>query len=350
MSDHQVATPAGRGFLASRSVKALSSTIPGLLLACIVAGVCLLSRHVPQISFINPIFLSVVLGMIIASLVPLPDMVRPGLAFAAKVLLRISIVLLGLQFTGADVLRNGLVSVVVCVGLVGSTFVLTRKLGALLGVDRGLSELLASGTAICGASAILAVNTVTHARDSDVVYALACITFFGTIAIVLYPAVQPLLDLDPQMFGFWAGGSIHEVAQVIAAAAQGGPDALAAATLVKLSRVLTLAPLILILGVFRGGPRQDQGRPPLIPWFIAGFLVLIVFGSVVDIPHDVRQFAASTTNAMFAVALAALGLSTHFGAIAARGWRPIVVAAGSWLFIATSAMIVVQIGGRYGWL
>jgi len=347
----QTSAAVAGGSAVARSIKSLLRLLPGLLLASAVAGLCLLSRLVPQISsFVNPIFLSVVLGTGIASVVTLPESVRPGLAFASKFLLRLSIVLLGLQLTGAEVLEKGLASLLICMGLVAVTFVVTRKLGSMLRVDPGLSELLASGTAICGASAILAVNTITRARDSDVVYALACVTFFGTVGIALYPTALSLFGLAPHFYGFWTGASIHEVAQVIAAAAPGGPEALATAAIVKLSRVLTLAPLIVVLGLWRGGRAQGEGRPPLIPWFIAGFLALIAVGSVFDIPQEVRQGTATAVGVLFAIALAALGLSTHFGAIVARGWRPIAVAMGSWLFIAASAILIFHIGGRYGWL
>src|SRR5262249_55721968 len=124
----------------------------------------------------------------------------------------------------------------------------TVWLGRQLSVDRKLTELIAAGTSICGASAVVATNTVTRASDEDVAYAVACVTVFGSASMLLYPVTAGLLQLTPHAFGLWAGASIHEIAQVVAAAFQNGVDAGNYGTIAKLSRVMLLAPLVLALG------------------------------------------------------------------------------------------------------
>ena len=119
----------------------------------------------------------------------------------------------------------------------------------MIGVDRKLSQLIAAGTSICGASAVIATNTVTEAHDEDVAYAVACVTVFGSIAMFVYPLLPGLLHLDAHAYGLWAGASIHEIAQVMAAAYQDGQQAGDAAAIAKLSRVAMLAPVVIVLGI-----------------------------------------------------------------------------------------------------
>ena len=156
--------------------------------------------------------------------------------------------LLGLQLTLGQVLAVGGAGLGGGRGEPRGDLRLTLWLGRRLGVDRKLAELIAAGTSICGASAVIAANTVTEGSDEDVAYAVACVTVFGSLAMLLYPALPGLLHLDPRAFGLWAGASIHEIAQVVAAAFQDGKEAGEFATIAKLSRVMLLAPVVMCSG------------------------------------------------------------------------------------------------------
>jgi uncharacterized integral membrane protein (TIGR00698 family) len=332
-------------------VLTLPLLLPGLTMACLIAGAAFAARQIPYVSLINPIVLAVAFGMALSSVFGVPMAARPGLEFAARSLLRISIVLLGLQITFAELVQVGAAAIIVCAVALIATFVFTKWLGRLLGVDAGLTELLASGTAVCGASAIVATNTVTRAPESDVAYALGSITLFGTLSIILYPIIMQQSHLPADLYGFWAGASIHEVAQVVAAAFQGGPEAGNSATIVKLARVLMLAPLIIAIGFRQSHDLRPTAAPvPLLPWFIVGFVALVAFGSMIEVPPNARQIAATTTSFLFAVALAALGLSTHLQAVTARGWKPLVVGAGAWIFIASVSMACIVAARMLGFL
>ncbi len=129
-----------------------------------------------------------------------------------------------------------------------ATFAFTIWTGKWLGVAPKLAQLIAAGTSICGASAVIATNTVTSADDEDVAYSVACVTVFGSVAMFSYPLLRGLVHLDPQSFGLWAGASIHEIAQVVAAAFQDGQKAGEFGTIAKLSRVMLLAPMVIAIG------------------------------------------------------------------------------------------------------
>ena len=130
--------------------------------------------------------------------------------------------ILGFQLTLAEIAEVGARGSIIIAITVIATFIFTVRVGHALGVDRKLSQLIAAGTSICGASAIVATNAVTEARDEDVAYAIACVTVFGSIAMFAYPLLQGMLHLDPQAYGLWSGASIHEIGQVIAASFQNG--------------------------------------------------------------------------------------------------------------------------------
>jgi uncharacterized integral membrane protein (TIGR00698 family) len=218
----------------------------------------------------------------------------------------------------------------------------------MLGVDRGLTELIAAGTSICGASAIVATNTVTNASEEDVGYALASVTLFGTIAIFLYPLLKAVLGLDSHGYGLWAGSSIHEVAQVVAAAYQGGQEAGEFGAIVKLTRVMLLAPLVLGLGFLaarRARAAHVDGPHPKtpVPWFVFGFIGMMLLNSVITIPPDVRGPLTWVTTFLFTMALAAMGLEIDLRKLRAKGLRPLLLGALASLFIAGLALALVEI-------
>lgn len=302
-----------------------------------MAGVALGLRRLPGMAAFSPMILAMVLGVAAHNLLPLPPAVRPGVMFSQKRLLRLAIVLLGLQLTLAQVIGVGGAGLAILIAATLATFVATSWLGRLLHVERRLSELIAAGVSICGASAIVATNTVTRADDEDVAYALACITLFGTLAIFLYPLIGAALALDAHAYGLWTGASVHEVAQVVAAAFQRGEEAGGFATIVKLSRVMLLAPLVLALGLFAARAAKAAGeaghaRPP-IPWFVFGFIAAMLLNSAWPIPAEARGPLTALTTFMFTMALAAMGLETSLAKLRAKGLRPLLLGAAASVFI-----------------
>ena len=333
-----------------RAVSALSQLWPGLLLTAVIAGSGFALRRVPGVSIFSPQILAIAIGIALHNLVGTPARAKAGVTFSMRRILRFAIILLGLQLTVTDVLAVGATGVAIIVMVLVATFVFTTSFGRLIGVDRKLAELIAAGTSICGASAVIATNTVTNGSDEDVAYAVACVTVFGSIAMFLYPLAPELLHLTPHAYGLWAGASIHEIAQVAAAAFQDGRQAGELATIAKLSRVLMLAPVVISLGLMarlRAG-RKDHGavrsKAP-IPWFVFGFLALVALNSVFPVPHGIKAGMASVTTFLMAVALAAMGLETDIRKLRARGLRPLLLGFAAFLFIAGLSLALVRMTG-----
>jgi uncharacterized integral membrane protein (TIGR00698 family) len=316
------------------------SWIPGLLLAAALALLGLALRRLPGLTLFSPMILALLLGLAVRTVLGARPALTTGLRVAARPVLRTGIVLLGLQLTAAEVATIGVRGIGVAAASLFATFFVTRRLGAWLGVERGLSELLAAGTSICGASAVVATNAVTRGSEEDVAYAVACVTLFGTAAMLLYPLLPT--GLDATGFGLWSGTSIHEVGQVVAAAYQHGDRAGEIGTVAKLARVALLAPLVLLLGLAR---RRDDGTAaaPPVPWFVLGFVAMIVLGSLVPVPAPLKQGAAQVAAFLLATALAAMGVETDLHALRRKGVRPLALAALATLFIAGFSLALLHL-------
>lgn len=319
--------------------------LPGVGVACGIAALAVLARRLPGLGLFSPLILALALGMLIGNLARLPDRVRPGIGFAMRQVLRCAVVLLGLQLTLADIGTVGATGMGIIAIVLAMTFPVTGHIGRALGVAPGLTGLIATGTAVCGASAVIAANGALRAREEDVAYAVATVTLFGSLSMLLYPVLGDALGLSARAYGLWAGASIHEVAQVVGAGFAAGPDAGQAATVAKLARVLLLAPVVVALGWAarrRGGTEGGQ-RPPLVPWFVGGFVAVVCLNSLGAIPEAVRAPVAGATPVLLAVALAAMGLETRVERLRSHGIRPLLAGAGAWLFISVFSLGLVML-------
>jgi uncharacterized integral membrane protein (TIGR00698 family) len=191
---------------------------PGLFLTTAIAGLAFAVRQIPGVATFSPMILAIVMGISFHNIVGTPKWAKDGVTFSLRRILRFAIILLGLQLTAQQVVEVGPLGLAIIAATLLGTFAFTTWLGGMMGVDRKLTQLIAAGTSICGASAVIATNTVTKGHDEDVAYAVACVTVFGSIAMFLYPILPGILHLNPHAFGLWAGASIHEIAQVVAAA------------------------------------------------------------------------------------------------------------------------------------
>ncbi|WP_103122349.1 YeiH family protein [Methylopila sp. Yamaguchi] len=334
MAHVSVAVPHGRSPVATLA--------PGLALAGLVAAAAYGVRLAPGLGSFSPMILALGLGVVVrAALGPLPDL-RPGVVFAMRRVLRFAIVLLGLQLTVGQVAEVGAGGVAIIAASLGATFLATIALGRMLGVDARLTQLIAAGTSICGASAILAANTAVRGRDEDVAYAVACVTVFGSIAMFAYPHLASPLGLDAHAYGLWSGTSIHEIAQVVAAAFQQGSEAGEFGVVAKLARVMMLAPVVAALGVYMARSGDPGARAPF-PWFVLGFVALVALNSLVALPAVPKTFAIEATPALLAVALAAMGLETDLVKLREQGLRPLLLGLASFLFIASFSLALVKL-------
>jgi len=322
-----------------------SARLPGIGLAASVAAAAfaLKALGLPVVTSFSPLMLAILIGMTVRNLVGRPEAARAGLAAALRTPLRLGIVLLGLQVTLAEILAIGWAGLGILTFAVSATFLFTIWMGRQLGVPRGLTTLIAAGTGVCGASAIVAANTVVRDEDESVAYALATVTLFGTIAMFGYPVLASALPLGELAYGLWSGASVHEVAQVVAAGFARGEASGEFATVTKLARVLMLAPLVLLMGLWahRLSSRSDagSGRAPM-PWFVFGFLGMVLLAGTGWIEAEWRSSANLVTQALLAFALAAVGLETDLRKLIAQGWRPLALGATATLFIAGSTLLL----------
>jgi len=320
-----------------------AGVVPGLVLVAMITAVAYSARGFSGLTLFSPMILAVVAGMVYSNVLGLPAHARAGIGFSQKRLLRFAIVLLGFQLTLGQVAGIGLGGVGIVAATLGATFLFTITLGRLIGVDRKLAQLIAAGTSICGASAIVATNIVTDARDEDVTYAVAAITLFGTIAMLGFPLMAPVFGLDQHAFGLWAGASIHEVAQVIGAGFQNGTLAGETATVAKLTRVAMLAPMVLALGVMaRRSSADASGAKPPMPWFVVAFVAVVALNSLVTIPGEVRSAVALAAQVMLTMGLAAMGLHADISQLRSRGLRPLILACSAFIFIAAFSLMLVR--------
>jgi uncharacterized integral membrane protein (TIGR00698 family) len=235
----------------------------------------------------------------------------------------------------------GIRGVSVAVGVVVITMLITIVLARMLGIEPSLAILIAAGSAICGASAIAAMQGVARADEDRVGYAIGTVTLFGSLAMLTIPYVLvPAFGMSDRLGGLWAGASIHEVAQVAAAGAAISPAALKIAALMKLTRVVLLAPTVAIAAWMRGSAGEPSAARTLpVPGFVLAFLALVVLRTVVSVPPVVLSIDQWAVTILLGGALAALGLKTTIASFRAAGGRPLLLGLGAW-----GAALLVSLG------
>lgn len=315
----------------------------GLALCCGIAALALGLHLLPGFSLFSPMIVALVGGLFLAAVGAVPTKAKVGLDIAARPLLRFAIILLGFQLTLVQITEVGLMGMLVVILSLVSTLIVAQLVGVLLGIDSKLAQLIAVGTAICGASAIVAMNAVTKANDEDVTYAVACITLCGTIAMLSFPLAISIAHLDSYHYGLWTGAAIHEVGQVVGAAFQGGQVAGEFGTITKLSRVIMLVPVIMVLGQFIAHGAAISGdlkfkRPPLIPLFILIFLGVVALNSAVVISPNLKGAIATLATFFLTVALGATGLVSDIKKLRERGAKPLLLGLISSAFIAVASL------------
>jgi uncharacterized integral membrane protein (TIGR00698 family) len=307
--------------------------LPGLALSAGLAVIAIALCRWIGVQALNPVVVALVFGIAVRQGLGLSASLKPGVSFSVRPVLRAAIVLLGLQVTPVQLLSIGAGALMLAVAAVALTMPFTIWLGGKLGVQPALSQLIGAGTGICGASAVVATNEVAGGDREDVAYALAVVTLFGTVALILYPIVGIALGFDPRVFGLWTGSSIHEVVQAVGAAAAGGAQAAEIGTITKLARVVLLAPAILALGYWmRRGAGPTKTKAP-VPWFAFGFLALIAVGGTGLVPADAVWLSRQVVPLMMATAVAALGLGIELSALRKRGMRPLALGGLATVFI-----------------
>ena len=290
----------------------------------------------------SPLVVGIVCGMLYGNFLRgnMPAEWGVGVHFTARRMLRVAVAFYGLNISIQQIIEVGLPGLVVSVGIVLGVLILGTLIGTkLLKLDRDTAMLTSAGSAVCGAAAVLAFESTLKAAPHKAAVAVATVVLFGTISMFLYPILYQAgwFDMDPRSFGIFLGGSVHEVAQVVASASNIDAATTEVATIVKMTRVALLVPVLIVLGIWlqrAAIASADAGakRPKLpIPWFAIGFLVLALINSANVIPPNILQALRTLDIYILTMAMTALGIETRFAQIRQAG--PRVVALGVILFI-----------------
>ena len=317
--------------------------------------------------------LSILLGLVIANLGPLPTSFRPGLDFCVKKVLRLGIVLVGIRLSLVEVAEKGAAAVPAVLICVAAGMAVALLLARRLGLSSRLGTLAAASTGICGVTAALAVAPVVDAEEREVAYTVGCVTLYGLIGMLLYPfAAHALFGDAPAAAGLFLGTSIHETAQVTGAAlaykdSWGSPEAFDAAMVAKLFRNATLVAVVPILGWLHARGSGAAGRKTplarLFPLFVLGFLGMALLRTIGDEqmisrgrqigPFGLHEWTVLTksvedvaTKGCLPAAMAALGLGIRFEALKALGLRPLLLGAGAATAVALAALACAAVVAR----
>lgn len=326
----------------------MRARLPGLALAGAIAAAATALAAAPGFAAhgLGALTLAIVLGIAVGHMPAARHAATgPGIEFAEQRLLRWGIVLYGLRLGLADLGALGASGLVIDLLMVGTTFVLAYTLGRrVFGLDHRTTVLIGAGSSICGAAAVMACAPVLRGRADEVAVAVSTVVVFGTLAMFAYPLAYPLLGLDAAGFGLYVGSTLHEVAQVVAAARPAGESAADAAVVAKLARVMLLAPFLLLLSAWdaRRGGGDDAGgtRRISVPWFALGFVAVVLLHPLLALPPALVDTLLVIDAALLATAMAALGLTTHVSALRRAGTRPLALAALLLVWLAVGGLAI----------
>ncbi len=338
-------------------------TIYGIIFVAIFAAA---ATSIAQISFIrnlgiSPLVIGIVLGIFYANTLHnhIPAAWGTGITFSGKKILRFAIVFYGFRITFQQIMDVGLSGFTVSLIMLSTTFLLGTYLGVkAFKMDRDTSMLTAAGGAVCGAAAVLATEPVLKAEGYKTAVAVSMVVLFGTISMFLYPVlyasiIEPatgFLHMTPEQFGIYTGGTIHEVAQVVAVPASipGAPEVMAnSAVIVKMTRVIMIAPMLIILGIYLSMQAKKTGKAGgklqlVIPWFAVYFIGMAGFNSLDLVPHTIVGTINQIDTFLLTMAMTALGMGTIFSKFKGLGLAPIYTAGSMFAWLVVGGFIVTK--------
>lgn len=276
-------------------------------------------------------------------------LLQPGIGYSGKFLLQLAVVMLGAQLSLTSILKVGAESLPVMLSTLAVCLLAAWWLGRALRIERKLTTLIGVGTGVCGASAIAAVAPVIGAAGAEVAYAVSTIFLFNILAVILFPLLGSMLNLDPHTFGLLAGTAVNDTSSVVAAASVYSTAALGFAVVVKLVRTLMIIPISIGLSVIQerrsgaGQPLTARRIAGLVPWFLIGFVLVAVINSLGVFPDGPRDLVVQASVFLIAMALAGIGLSTDIPALRRAGLRPLAMGAILWILVTATALATIAL-------
>ena len=322
--------------------------IPGFGAACILAFIARYIESILPIHIIGASVIALLLGMLINNFYK-PACLSAGLKFTSKKVLKLAIILLGASLSVNVILSVGKMSLMVMVFTLLTCFGGGYFVGKALGLNWKLSNLISAGTGICGGSAIAAIAPVFDAEDKDIAYAMSATFLFDMAMIILFPIMGRWIGLSDMAYGLWAGTAVNDTSSVVAAGYAFSEGAGDFATMVKLTRTLSIIPTVLVFTFINLRIKRKQSIDTnagkkvnvmkLFPWFIVGFIGLAIINSLGFIPVNVSACAKDISKFLMVAALAAIGLGTSFKDVRKSGFAPMMHG-----FIISALVVVVAIG------
>lgn len=311
----------------------------GVILIALISIVAIYISALPFVKnlSLSPLIIGIILGMIYGNTLRknLPDNWVPGILFCSKQILRTAIIFYGFRLTFQHIIAVGPSAIIVDIIMVVSVLILGYFVGRILKLDPHITTLTSAGSAICGAAAVLGTEPVLRNQPHKTAIAVSTVVIFGTISMFLYPMIYKLgwLDIDSRQMGIYIGATVHEVAHVVGAGNAVNDTVIAQnAVIVKMIRVIMLAPFLLILSLLVGRKTDKLSDSPsnkskiTIPWFAFGFLVVIGFNSLNLLSHEVVNGINTADDFALTMAMTALGVETNFKKFKQSGLKPFILA------------------------
>jgi uncharacterized integral membrane protein (TIGR00698 family) len=332
-----------------------------------VALIAIASTFISQIPVIqkmgiSPLVVGIVIGIIFANSLhhKMPTAWESGITFSAKKILRFAIVFYGFRITFQQIGEVGLEGFLVSLIMLSTTFVLGTWLGhKIFKMEEDTSMLTAAGASVCGAAAVLATEPVLKAEEYKTAVAVSMVVLFGTISMFLYPVLYTafienatgFLHMTGREFGIYVGGTIHEVAQVVAVPASipGASEEMAnSAVIVKMTRVIMIAPMLIVLGIWLSFKAKKTGGESsavklVIPWFAVYFIMVAGFNSLQLVPQNIVDVINEIDTFLLTMAMTALGIGTRFAKFKGLGLAPIYTALGMFIWLVVGGFIITKL-------
>jgi uncharacterized integral membrane protein (TIGR00698 family) len=308
----------------------------GLLTVALVAYIATqLNQWLAPYFQVEALTLSILLGITLANILKLPKALKPGIDYALKTLLMYGIVLLGFKLNFKAILNLGPMLLLGVIAYMAFVFLVAYGLNRWLKLSKHLATLIAVGSSICGAAAVVALAPSIDASEEDAVLAVSIVSFLGAIGVVVYALLAGILPIGDLEYGIWAGLTLHGVAHALAGAFARSSLSGEIGTFVKMTRVLMLVPVSLILSsAFH--PKDGAKKRAKVPNYVWGFILAGAIHAAAIVPAPATKFAQEGSNILILLAMTAMGLSVNFKDIADKGLKAVLL--GSLLFIVTAAI------------
>lgn len=324
--------------------------IPGMAISFAIAVFAQFIESILPIHIIGASVIALFVGIIINS-VWKPDFLNAGIRFTSKKVLKFAIILLGASLSVRVILSVGKLSLMVMIFTLLTCFGGGYFIGKVLKLNWKLSNLISAGTGICGGSAIAAIAPVIDAEDSDIAYAMSATFLFDMAMIILFPIMGRMIGLSDMAYGLWAGTAVNDTSSVVAAGYAFSESAGDFATMVKLTRTLSIIPTVLVFSFINLIIKRKESLSAkykrvkiwsLFPWFILGFVGLAAINSLGIIPQNLSIISKDISKFLMVAALAAIGLNTNIKDMKKSGINPMIHG-----FVISAMVVIVAIAVEY---